>query len=297
MKDAHEAEIHAHYERGEERDRLAGGVGRLEFIRTTEIIGRRLPAVPALVADIGGGPGRYALWLAGLGYRVEHRDLVPLHVRQLEADAAGLGGLHMAVGDARDLDLHDASADAVLLLGPLYHLRRRADRVRALAEARRVVRPGGPVFAAAVSRWAPRISGEMRERLYEVYPHIRELTGGIERTGMLPPLHPGSFCGFCHRPQQLRGELRAAGLTVADLVSVQGPASLLGDLAERLRLATRGQKIASPCAMVRAARRMSSALASLSRWPKGVGPQRGEHRVVLTHGEDPGQGLGHQLPG
>ncbi len=92
MEDAHEAELRAYYERGEERGRLTAGHGRLEFIRTTEIISRRLPSAPALVADIGGGPGRYSLWLSGLGYRVEHRDLMPLHVRQLrdEGRAAGL---------------------------------------------------------------------------------------------------------------------------------------------------------------------------------------------------------------
>ena len=227
-------ELHAYYERGEERDRLVAGTGLLEFARTTEIIQRRLPPAPALVADVGGGPGRYALWLTGLGYRVEHRDLVPLHVRQLSADAEGITGLRTAVGDARDLDLDDASVNAVLLLGPLYHLRRRAGRVRALAEARRVVRPGGPVFAAAISRWAPRIDGELRERLYEVYPHLLGLVPEVERTGVLPALHPGSFSGFCHRPRQLRGELADAGLTVADLVSVEGPASLLADLAERM---------------------------------------------------------------
>ena len=234
MQDTHQAELQAYYERGAERDRLTAGVGRLEFIRTTEIVLRRLPPAPAVVADIGGGPGRYALWLAGLGYQVEHRDLMPLHVEQLAAGLAGLAGVRTALGDARELDLADASVDAVLLLGPLYHLRARADRVRALAEARRVVRPGGPVFAAALSRWAPRVSGELRERLYEVVPHIRELTGDVERTGVLPPLRPGSFAGFCHRPQQLRGEVRAAALTVADLVSVEGPAFLLGDLAGRL---------------------------------------------------------------
>jgi SAM-dependent methyltransferase len=234
MADGHQAELRAHYSRGEERDRLAEGCGRLEFIRTTEIILRRLPPAPALVADIGGGPGRYALWLAGLGYQVEHRDLMPLHVRQLEEDAAGRSGLRTAVGDARELDLGNASVDAVLLLGPLYHLRQRADRVRALSEARRIVRPGGPVFAAAISRWAPRLDGELRERLYERYPHFREVPPAVERTGVLPTVHPGSFAGFCHRPQQLRGELRAAGLTVTDLVSVEGPAFLLGDLTERL---------------------------------------------------------------
>jgi SAM-dependent methyltransferase len=237
MEDAHEAELREHYARGEERGRLAAGHGLLEFVRTTELILRFLPAVPALVADVGGGPGRYALWLAGLGYQVEHRDLVPLHVRQLSEDAgglAGLPGLRTAVGDARDLDLADASVDAVLLLGPLYHLRRRSDRVRALAEARRVVRPGGPVFAAAISRWAPRLEGMLAQRLYETYPHMPEMVGEVERTGQLPPLGPGSFSGFCHRPVQLRAELRGAGLAVADLVSVEGPAFLLADLAERL---------------------------------------------------------------
>lgn len=234
MEDAHEAELRAHYARGKERGRLAEGHGRLEFIRTTEIILRRLPAAPALVADVGGGPGRYALWLAGLGYRVEHRDLVPLHVRQLSQDAFGLAGLRTAVGDARDLDLADASVDAVLLLGPLYHLRRRAERLRALGEARRVVRPGGPVFAAAISRWAPRLDGILAQRLYQTYPDMPGIVVEEERTGQLPPLGPGSFSGFCHRPAQLHAELRSAGFTVADLVSVEGPAFLLADLAGRL---------------------------------------------------------------
>jgi SAM-dependent methyltransferase len=70
------------------------------------------------IADIGGGPGRYALWLAELGYQVEHRDLMPLHVQQLRDEATGIEGLHTAVCDARDLDLDDDSVDAVLLLGP-----------------------------------------------------------------------------------------------------------------------------------------------------------------------------------
>jgi hypothetical protein len=98
-----------------------------------------------------------------------------------------------------------------------------------------VVRPGGPVFAAVISRWAPRIDGELLSRLYETYPNMHDLVGTVERTGQLPPLHPGSFSGFCHRPAQLRAELREAGLALSDLVSVEGPAFLLADLAERRR--------------------------------------------------------------
>jgi SAM-dependent methyltransferase len=226
--------MRAHYEQGLERERLSNGPGELEFTRTTEIALRHLPAAPAVVADIGGGPGRYALWLASLGYQVEHRDLMPLHVEQLTADAAGVPGIRTAVGDVRNLDLPDASVDGVLLLGPLYHLTDRAERVLALRECMRIVRPGGPVIAAAISRWAVRIDGMLRERLYLKYPAVVGLIDEIDRTGMMPPLEEGKFTAFCHRPGELREELGEAGLEVADLVSVEGPAFILGDLDARM---------------------------------------------------------------
>lgn len=228
------AAMHEHYGLGLEEERLDQGHGRLEFERTKEIIRRHLPAPPAVVADIGGGPGRYALWLAELGYEVEHRDLVQLHVDRVLRAAGGDPRVHSAVGDARQLDLADASADAVLLLGPLYHLDRRADRVQALAEARRVVRPGGPVFAAVISRWAARMDGILRSRLDQKVPGVDAMVTAVERSGRLLPLWPGSFCGFTHRPGQLRSELAGAGLDVIDLVCVEGPAFLLDDLSERL---------------------------------------------------------------
>src|SRR5215472_337895 len=235
MPDAERSNLEAHYARGLEADRLvADGPGMLEFARTTEIIDRRLPAAPAVVADIGGGPGRYTAWLAGRGYRVEHRDLMPLHVEQARASINGSPLVHAEVGDALDLDLADASVDAVLLLGPIYHLRRRADRLGALREARRIVRPGGPVFVAAISRWAPRIDGVLRQRLYDVYPEFKDVVAKVERVGWAPPLHQGSFTAYCHRPGPLRAEVRAAGLQVADLVSVEGAGFMLSDLAERL---------------------------------------------------------------
>jgi ubiquinone/menaquinone biosynthesis C-methylase UbiE len=138
-----------YYALGLEQARLDSGSGLLEFERTKEIIGRHLPRQPAVVADIGGGPGRYALWLAELGHAVRHRDVVPLHVEQLSLVAGGRD-IETAVGDATELDLADSSVDAVLLLGPLYHLQRRPDRLRALREAKRIVRPGGPVFVVAI---------------------------------------------------------------------------------------------------------------------------------------------------
>src|SRR5262249_60891206 len=122
-----------------------------------------------------------------------HGGLMPRHVEQVPADAAGLECVRPAVGDARDLDLPDASADAVLLLGPLYHLTDRADRIRALRECARIVRPGGAVFAAVISRWAVRIDGTLRERIYLKYPAVPDLIDEIDRTGILPPLGQGAF--------------------------------------------------------------------------------------------------------
>lgn len=224
--------MRAHYEQGNERDRLASAKGVLELERTKEILQRRLPSAPAAVADIGGGPGRYSLWLAEQGHTVQHRDLMDLHVEQLRA--SGGPAIRTAVGDARNLDLPDSSVDAVLLLGPLYHLPERDDRVQALKEARRIVRAGGPVFVAAISRWAPRLDGILQERLYEHIPEVLALLPDVERTGYLPPVVPGGFVGYTHRPDDLVDELVLAGLRVDDVVGVEGLPLAEADLETRV---------------------------------------------------------------
>jgi SAM-dependent methyltransferase len=215
-----DARMRAYYEQGKERDRLTGPKGALEAVRTKEIVQRRMPPAPAVVADIGGGPGHYAVWLAELGYTVHHRDLMDLHVDQLQA--LGHPSIQTAVGDARDLDLPDASVDAVLLLGPLYHLPARADRLRTLKEVRRIVRGGGPVFIAVISRWAPRLDGVLQERLYEDNPDFLSALPEVERTGDLPPVVPNGFVGYTHRPDGLADEVTEAGLQLDDLVGVEG---------------------------------------------------------------------------
>lgn len=212
--------MRAYYQQGKEQDRLIGAKGALEFQRTKEILERRMPPTPALVADIGGGPGRYALWLAESGYTVEHRDLIALHVDQLRE--AGQHAINTGVGDARDLDLADGSVAAALLLGPMYHLARQEDRIQALREAGRIVAADGPVFIAVISRWAPRLDGVLQERLYEPNPDFLSLLPETERTGQLPPAVPDGFSGYTHRPEDLVHEVAEAGLQLDDLVGVEG---------------------------------------------------------------------------
>ena len=226
--------MRAYYEQGKERDRLAGPKGALEAVRTKEILQRRMPIAPAVVADIGGGPGHYAVWLAELGYTVHHRDLMDLHVDQLQA--LGNPSIHTEVGDARNLDLPDASVDAVLLLGPLYHLPAREDRLRTLREARRIVRGGGPIFIAVISRWAPRLDGVLQERLYEDNPDFLSALPEVERTGELPPVVPHGFVGYTHRPDDLVDEVSEAGLQLDDLVGVEGLPLSGADMESRVQV-------------------------------------------------------------
>jgi SAM-dependent methyltransferase len=225
-------DLQAYYALDKERDRLSAGVGRIEFLRTVEVIRRSLPEPPAVVADIGGGPGRYTDWLVDAGYTVVHRDLVAHHVDQVRERHAHR--VDAAVGDARALDLPDRAVDAVLLLGPLYHLEEPGDRMKALGEARRVARSGGIVFVAAISRWAPRLHGMLVARVHLEHPVLVDMIDEMELTGEMRPLHDTSFNGYAHTPDQLRDELERSGLVLESLVALEGISFALSDLDQRL---------------------------------------------------------------
>jgi SAM-dependent methyltransferase len=227
-----ERELQEYYARDEERDRLASGVGRVEFVRTVEVLERTLPPPGSVVADIGGGPGRYTDWLVDGGYVVVHRDLVEHHVEQVRRRYGAR--VDTAIGDARALDLDDDACDAVLLLGPLYHLEDPDDRLLALREARRVVRPGGHVYAAAISRWAPRLDGMLVQRFHLKYPAMAEMVDDAERTGRMRPVHEAGFNGYAHNPEAFRDEVLASGLVLESLVSLESVAFALCDLDARM---------------------------------------------------------------
>jgi len=232
-------EIAAFYARGLERDRLSAGQGALELLRTQQLLERYLPAAPAVLADVGGGPGRYALWLAGRGYRVHLVDPVPLHVEQARGaspQSSSSSVLASAqVGDARELPFTDASMDAVLLLGPLYHLCERADRLQVLAEARRVCRPGGIIAAAGISRFASTLDGLRGDYLED--PVFAAIAAGDRQDGRHrnPTGNPAYFTtAYFHRPDQLAVECAAAGLEGTVTLGVEGIGWLLPDIDARL---------------------------------------------------------------
>jgi ubiquinone/menaquinone biosynthesis C-methylase UbiE len=216
----------------DEDSRLLQGWGQLELARSQELILRALKPAPAKVLDVGGGSGIYSAWLASLGYEVYLLDLVPKHIEQARKRSARSEKpiADMRVADARHLEEADGSMDAVLLLGPLYHLTERPDRITCLKEAFRVLASGGFLFAAAISRFAS-LFDSLRYGFFDDprFASIldRDLTDGQHRN---PTGNPQYFTtAYFHRPGELSRELLEAGFHVDSLFAIEGPGWLADD--------------------------------------------------------------------
>ena len=220
----------AHYNAGVERDRLLRGTSNLEFERTKRILLHYLPSRPATILDVGGGPGRYSFWLSEMGHSVHLVDILPLHTRQArEFQRKSKNRLaSINLGDARRLDFDDGSADIVLLFGPLYHLVRKKERLKALAEARRVLKPGGLLFAAAISRFTSAVDGSLRGFIRD--PEFmtiiqQDLKNGQHRN---PSNKPEYFTtSFFHHPSEFEAEMKQARFRSVKVYGVTGFAWLL----------------------------------------------------------------------
>lgn len=228
-------DIAAHYALGFESERLfIEGRPRLEYVRTLELLDRHLPSPPGRIVDVGGGTGVYAVPLIERGFEVHVVEPIEHHVEQGVAPARrrNLSGLTFELGDARDLSGVEPASDAVSLLGPLYHLTEASDRVHALAEARRVVRPGGVVAAVGISRFASLMDGLKRRNLDDVIfrPIVqRDLESGQHRNPDVQTRPEFFTTAYFHRPDELRDEAINAGLVDVSLFAVEGPSWIVED--------------------------------------------------------------------
>ena len=239
MSDLHIGrDVLSYYENYDEQGRLGRGFGALEFARMQDLIGRFLAPPPGVVLDVGGGPGRYACWLAAKGYQVHLVDPVPKLIEQARAASAAQAECPLAsiaVGDARSLPHGPSSADAVLLMGPLYHLPEPEQRLAALLEAHRVLKPGGILVAKAINRFASLLDGICRGFVDDpefVDIILRDLADGQHRG--VPGTNRYFTTAFFHRPDQLAAEVRESGFRRKGLFTVQGPAQFAPDLDARM---------------------------------------------------------------
>ncbi len=200
-------DIAEHYSQGVESDRLATW-GRLEAARTRELLRRFLPAAPADVLDVGGAEGVYALPLARDGYRVRLIDPVRRHVEAARAASTAQSATPLVgaqVGDARDLS------------------------AIALAEAKRVLRHGGVLLAAAISRFASALDGLRTHAIHDpAFESIvkDDLRSGVHRNPYVASKPEWFTLAYFHRPDELSNEVAAAGFVDVQVIAVEGPVTV-----------------------------------------------------------------------
>lgn len=221
-----EQQILRYYENGQEAERLESPFSRWEKVRTLDLLDRFLPRAPAVILDVGGASGSYAFPLAERGYVVDLIDPVPLHVEQATKRAAMCRRLPRKIeaGDARAIPCDDGAADAVLFFGPLYHLTDSEERIRAICEARRVLRAGGVLLAVAISRFASALDGIGRGLIRDpdfirIVEHDLETGQHRNETG-----RPEYFTtAFFHHPEELKMEMIEGGFPTPRLCAIEGP--------------------------------------------------------------------------
>lgn len=234
-------DVLAGYNAGIERGRLHTYVGLIEFERTKELLLEHLPKPPAVIYDVGGGYGEYAWWLASLGYEVHLFDLAEAHIRmsaELAAEYPGTSLRAAEVADARCIDRPSASADAVLLLGPLYSIPEKEERIAAIRESRRLLKPGGLLFSASITPyatmlWAISVFGR-DNRLIEEDAFMSMVEHELETGEHIRPASDSAYHGIgrshFHSAAALRAELAEGGFEKTDVHNVVGAAWIAPDL-------------------------------------------------------------------
>jgi len=210
---------------------------RTEFAVTMHVFRDYLPKPPATILDVGGGPGRYAIALAEQGYAVTLVDISAncLEFAKAKAKEAGVALAGYVHADATDLEQFPSqSYDAVLLMGPLYHLLTKKKRERALGEAKRVLKTTGLLFAAFITRYAPFRYAAKHEPdliLKQRQRMKRLLATGIHKARV----QEGEFTDayFAH-PSEIKPFIEKAGFETLDLVACEGIISMIEEKVNEL---------------------------------------------------------------
>ena len=197
-------DIAAFYDDGSDAEHVRLDEHQLEFDLTLRYLEEYLPCTSAIL-EIGAATGRYTLELAKHGHDVTAVDLSPVLIDECKlhlADAGLADQVRFVVADARDLSaVNDDDFDAVLIMGPLYHLVRSSDRGLALAESLSRLRSGGLIFSTFLSRFG--VLGDLMTRVpqwIDDADHVRALVDVGRRPENAPR---GGFRGYFALPSEI----------------------------------------------------------------------------------------------
>ncbi len=248
----------------QEKDRLAGQAMSVERLTTLRVLQETLKP-GSRVLDLGCGAGAYALPLAEAGHEVLAVDPVPLHIAQLKAAVRPGMVLEALQGEAPGalFMFPDGRFDAVLCLGPMYHLHSREERLLCLRECARVLKPGGRVFLAFInSDWVV----ATQTLRYDGGEYL--LTGDYDRESFRVDNFPFQF----HTLLEAEEEVGEAGLHILRQLSSDG----LSEMHEQAVEAFTGEQFAQ---WLRYHRHLCEKQEFLGC---------GNHLLFVCGGEDPG---------
>jgi 2-polyprenyl-3-methyl-5-hydroxy-6-metoxy-1,4-benzoquinol methylase len=217
-----------------EQNRLDLPLCTIEFVSTLRLIDKYFPK-QGRVCDIGGGPGRYTIELLRKGYLVTLFDLSEEEIRlaEVQLEKNGLSAEKLMIGDARDLSrLASETYEAALSLGPMYHIVEPNERVKALRELKRILKPQGVAIIAYLNSWGLIKTGIVDfPAWYKDASFLRSMLSEHTFTGQ-------SLSGFteCYwsTPETALQEIQQAGLEVVNYAGVESFAGGMGGLLEQL---------------------------------------------------------------
>jgi S-adenosylmethionine-dependent methyltransferase len=208
---------------------------QLEYDLTWRYLERYLPSQGTML-EIGAATGRYTLELARRGYQVTAVDISEVELgicRTRLADAGLEKQVRLVVADARRLDaVTERGFDAVLLMGPLYHLVLETDRKLALQATFDRLRADGVIFTAFISRFG--ILGDLMKNdpaWIEKRADVRSVT----HQGKDPDDYPrGGFRGYFARADEIPALHEAIGFDSLALAGVEPAISADDEIYNRL---------------------------------------------------------------
>lgn len=227
-------EFFDYYNRGREKDRHNRCF--IEFTRTKDILDRHMDSNKKDVLDMGGGAGFYSFWLAGKGYNVHLRDIVPLHIEQAKQEeiVSNINLASIAVGDATCFDFEDNSFDYILLFGPMYHIQSYEERIRVLSEAKRTLRDGGKIFTVFIHRNSALLD----------FVKLKDINDDKSKISAIESLENGYFNnrdtghftnGYFHTVEGLKNEVITSGLMCKNIYNIEGINRLIDNFDEKIK--------------------------------------------------------------
>ena len=202
-------------------------IHKVEYSITLNAIEKFGCEKPANIIDIGGGPGRYAIELTKKGYTVDLIDISQelLDLAKKESERQGIKINTIIYDCATQLSkVENEQYDMALVLGPMYHLLKEAERTECIKRALKKVKSSGYIFVSFMNLYsalrfsARRMPNDLKENK-EVYDQLLE--EGIFK-------HPSIFMNFyAMHPKYIRGYMEQFGLKSISIISCEG---LLGGM-------------------------------------------------------------------